>query len=48
MLEKLLLAATLTLTLSIFAEQSWSSPTKTTSEMNRQNQLVSTLIQRHN
>ncbi len=48
MLEKLLLAITLTLTLSLFAEQSWSSPTKTTIDMNRQNQLVFTLTQVNN
>lgn len=50
MWEKLLLAATLTFTLSIFAEMSLSNTTTATHDMtmNRQNHLVFFLTQRHN
>ncbi len=50
MWEKLLLAATLTFTLSIFAAQSLSEKTAATQSMdvNRQNHLVFFLTQRHN
>lgn len=47
MLEKLLLAATLTYSLSVFAVKSWSTPTQTTSDTNR-HQLVLYLSERQN
>lgn len=48
MLEKLLLAAVLTFTLSLSAKMGWSSPSQTTGEVNLYNHAVFTLTQRDN
>ncbi|MBW4499383.1 MAG: hypothetical protein KME57_07390 [Scytonema hyalinum WJT4-NPBG1] len=48
MLEKLLLAATLTFTLSLFAELNWFSSARTSRENIRQNLPTFTLTQQHN
>jgi hypothetical protein len=48
MLEKLLLAATLTFTLSLFAELNWFSSAQTATENNRQSLPTFTLTQQHN
>ena len=47
MLEKLLLAATLTLALSLFTQLSRSSPPQTAQQANQQNNIVLILSQRH-
>ncbi|BAY42734.1 hypothetical protein SAMD00079811_03120 [Scytonema sp. HK-05] len=48
MLEKLLLAATLTFTLSLFAELNWFSSAHTARENTRQSLPTFTLTQQHN